>query len=261
MRFRTLAILTLAAGATGMLPAQPPPPQKQERDLKYEGGAAEVKPTAPPPRPSSIPRSYALVVGIATYKNLASQRSTAVLRARRRIHVFDSHQPGRRQLPRRERPQAGGSQGHAGQPPPRARGVAAVGGARRRPRAGLLRRPWFRLQRTGVPGALRSGPGQYRGDGIPHGDARLGDRRAHQGEMESAADRRLPQRSDHARGRPRRGEPRAAGSEQLDVLAHRQPRPRAFLRERRLGRRPRHLHLLRGQRAWRAPPTSRATAL
>ena len=70
MRFRTLAILTLAAG---MLPAQPPPPQKQQRDLKYESGAAEVKPTAPPPAAVSIPRSYALVVGIATYKNLPAK--------------------------------------------------------------------------------------------------------------------------------------------------------------------------------------------
>ena len=69
MRFRTLAILTLAAG---MLPAQPPPPQKQQRDLKYESGAAEVKPTVPPAA-VSIPRSYALVVGIATYKNLAAK--------------------------------------------------------------------------------------------------------------------------------------------------------------------------------------------
>src|ERR1035438_1185820 len=60
MRYRTLAILTLAAG---MVTAQ-----QQPRDLKYESGAAEAKPAA-----VAIPRSYALVVGIATYKNLEAK--------------------------------------------------------------------------------------------------------------------------------------------------------------------------------------------
>ena len=66
MRFRTLAILTLAAG---MLPAQQPPPQKQQRDLKYESGPPPTKPA----HGVAIPRSYALVLGIANYKNLAAK--------------------------------------------------------------------------------------------------------------------------------------------------------------------------------------------
>jgi len=56
---------------TAQLPAQQPPPPKQERDLKYEGGAPEAKPTVPVA--VTIPRSYALVVGIATYKNLQAK--------------------------------------------------------------------------------------------------------------------------------------------------------------------------------------------
>ena len=67
--------LILAAAAVAMA-AQTQPPDKQRRDLKYESGAPPAKPVAPAvvePAVVAIPRSYALVVGIANYKNLATK--------------------------------------------------------------------------------------------------------------------------------------------------------------------------------------------
>ena len=59
--------LLLAAGLAAMAQTAPTPPAKQERDLQFEAakkapGKAAVAPV--------IPRSYALVVGIAQYQNL-----------------------------------------------------------------------------------------------------------------------------------------------------------------------------------------------
>ncbi|MGB9456258.1 MAG: tetratricopeptide repeat protein [Bryobacteraceae bacterium] len=66
---RTLAILAAAAGA---LAAQAPPQQqKQQRDLKYENSTPPAR--APAPAAVTIPRSYALVIGIANYKNLSAK--------------------------------------------------------------------------------------------------------------------------------------------------------------------------------------------
>ena len=64
---RTLTVLAALAAA---LAAQAPPEQKQQRDLKYESG---TPPTKPAPGAVTIPRSYALVLGIANYKNLAAK--------------------------------------------------------------------------------------------------------------------------------------------------------------------------------------------
>lgn len=61
---RLLTPLLLAMAALAQPPAQPP---KQQRDLRFEN---EVKPPAPEAAPVTIPRSYALVIGIANYANL-----------------------------------------------------------------------------------------------------------------------------------------------------------------------------------------------
>ncbi|MGA2157510.1 MAG: caspase family protein, partial [Bryobacteraceae bacterium] len=66
---RTFAILAAAAMAA-QTPPTAAPPDKQQRDLKYESGAP---PTKPAPTAVAIPRSYALVLGIANYKNLAAK--------------------------------------------------------------------------------------------------------------------------------------------------------------------------------------------
>lgn len=52
--------------ASAALLAQQPQPQQKSRDLKYE----EDRPAAPP---VAIPRGYALVIGIAKYKNLPAK--------------------------------------------------------------------------------------------------------------------------------------------------------------------------------------------
>ena len=73
----TFAILpALAAALAAQAPQAPPapqPPATQQRDLKYESGAPTVKTPPPAPAAPTIPRSYALVVGIANYKNLAAK--------------------------------------------------------------------------------------------------------------------------------------------------------------------------------------------
>ena len=65
---RSLGIL--AALAAALAAQAPPPEQKQQRDLKYESGPPPTKPAQPG---VTIPRSYALVLGIANYKNLAAK--------------------------------------------------------------------------------------------------------------------------------------------------------------------------------------------
>jgi uncharacterized caspase-like protein len=69
MLVKTLSLILLA---TTLLAAQTAPEKKQQgRDLKYETGAEPGKP--PGPAAVAIPRSYALVIGIAGYKNLAAK--------------------------------------------------------------------------------------------------------------------------------------------------------------------------------------------
>ncbi|OYW12879.1 MAG: hypothetical protein B7X34_01315, partial [Acidobacteriia bacterium 12-62-4] len=59
----TMAALTLAQTP----PAQTPPAQKKARDLKYE---KDPEPITPAAAGVSIPRSYALVIGVGDYQNL-----------------------------------------------------------------------------------------------------------------------------------------------------------------------------------------------
>ena len=66
---KTLSWL-LAAAALAW--AQPAGQKPRQRDLKYESGAEPAKPTTPLP-PIVIPRSYALVVGVANYQNLEAK--------------------------------------------------------------------------------------------------------------------------------------------------------------------------------------------
>jgi tetratricopeptide (TPR) repeat protein/uncharacterized caspase-like protein len=62
MRLRISLFLVCAAAAAAQQPAQPP---KQTRDLRVE----KIEEPTPPKAPT-IPRSYAVVVGISRYKNL-----------------------------------------------------------------------------------------------------------------------------------------------------------------------------------------------
>ncbi|MBE7541414.1 MAG: caspase family protein [Bryobacteraceae bacterium] len=64
------AFLLLAAAALAQTPAPPPvQPPKQQRDLKFESEVARP-PAAADPQPVTIPRSYALIIGVANYQNL-----------------------------------------------------------------------------------------------------------------------------------------------------------------------------------------------
>jgi len=68
---RILRLATLAA-ASALLSAQAPaqPPQRQQRDLRYE----DERPTAPAkPASATIPRSYALIIGVAQYQKLPAE--------------------------------------------------------------------------------------------------------------------------------------------------------------------------------------------
>lgn len=64
---RLFALLILATAALAQTPAQPP---KQQRDLKFESEVARPPEAAAEAKPVTIPRSYALIVGIAKYANL-----------------------------------------------------------------------------------------------------------------------------------------------------------------------------------------------
>lgn len=69
---RILQITALATLAAALLPAQtnPQPPQRQQRDLRYE----DEKPAEPAkPVSAAVPRSYALIIGIARYQNLPAE--------------------------------------------------------------------------------------------------------------------------------------------------------------------------------------------
>jgi tetratricopeptide (TPR) repeat protein len=69
MPVKTISLVLVAAT---LLAAQAVPEKKQQgRDLKYETGAEPAKPASP--AAVAIPRSYALVIGIAGYKNLAAK--------------------------------------------------------------------------------------------------------------------------------------------------------------------------------------------
>ena len=69
MLVKTIPLLLVAAT---LLATQAAPDKKQQqRDLKYETGPETAKP--PAPAAVAIPRSYALVVGVAAYKNLAAK--------------------------------------------------------------------------------------------------------------------------------------------------------------------------------------------
>src|SRR5512143_2341167 len=67
-----LKTLSWFLAAVAVIWAQPAGQKPQQRDLKYETGAEAAKP-AKPPASVVIPRSYALVVGIAKYQNLSDK--------------------------------------------------------------------------------------------------------------------------------------------------------------------------------------------
>jgi tetratricopeptide (TPR) repeat protein len=65
---RILHLLAFTALATAM--TAPPPPPRQQRDLRYED---EKPPDPAKPVSTAIPRSYALIIGIAQYQNLPAE--------------------------------------------------------------------------------------------------------------------------------------------------------------------------------------------
>jgi len=69
MTFRIATVLAFASLAAAQ--QQPPrPPQQQQRDLTIEKLGTETA----PPKTVTIPRSYAVIVGIARYKNLTAKQ-------------------------------------------------------------------------------------------------------------------------------------------------------------------------------------------
>ena len=80
---------------------------------------------------------------------------------------------------------------------------------------------------------------------LSNGNARQRDWQPDSRQMESPADRFLPQRRHHARSGSAADQPDLTRSEPLAVLPHRQPRPGAILRERAVGWRPWRFHVLR----------------
>jgi hypothetical protein len=66
-----MKIACIFAILAAALAAQTPPQPTQQRDLKYESGAPTATETVP--TAVAIPRSYALVIGVANYKNLSAK--------------------------------------------------------------------------------------------------------------------------------------------------------------------------------------------
>src|SRR5690348_18508233 len=65
--WRIASLICLAACAVAQQKGAQAPPQGKSRDLKYEENNTAPAPTV------AVPRGYALIVGIASYKNLASK--------------------------------------------------------------------------------------------------------------------------------------------------------------------------------------------
>ena len=70
VRIRTAVAVALALAIPALAQTSKPAPQKTQRDLKVE---PDTTVTATPP-PVSIPRSYALIIGISTYPNLRADQ-------------------------------------------------------------------------------------------------------------------------------------------------------------------------------------------
>lgn len=66
-----LKLISLIAAANLLAAQEAPEKKRQQRDLKYESGAETAK--SSPAAAVAIPRSYALIIGIAGYKNLAEK--------------------------------------------------------------------------------------------------------------------------------------------------------------------------------------------
>src|SRR3954469_20785410 len=74
MKFTRIAALSafalVAAAQPPARPPQQPPARQQQRDLTIERLGTEIT----PPKTVTIPRSYAVIVGIAKYKNLTAKQ-------------------------------------------------------------------------------------------------------------------------------------------------------------------------------------------
>src|SRR5262245_59995811 len=66
---RLLLSLVLAVSVAQSQQTPPGAGSRGSRDIRYEGSAASAQSTPP-----MIPRSYALVIGIATYRNLSREQ-------------------------------------------------------------------------------------------------------------------------------------------------------------------------------------------
>src|SRR5947208_448243 len=62
--------LILACAAFAAAQQSQPPAKKQERDLRIE----KIEPESAPPKHPTIPRSWAVIVGVSRYKNLPEDK-------------------------------------------------------------------------------------------------------------------------------------------------------------------------------------------
>ena len=259
MRKRSIRILALGAAAI-MLMAQTPPaaPSKpaaptQQRDIQFEDEARppeqkrDLKPAQGSEAPVTIPRSYALVIGVSHYENLpaAAQLKYAERDAESIYSVLISTEGGNFKAENVHRLVG-----------PR----ATLANIKKELEGWLpfVSRPEDRvLVYFAGHGFVHHGkaylapydidPERIDATGYPMDELGSVIRQKIKGKVEDAAHRCLPQRRHHAGRRRQAHQPALLGPGRVAVLPDRQPRPRALFREPRLGRRPRHLHVLCGQ--------------
>ncbi len=183
----------LALGVCGLLAGLRAQEPQQGRDLSVKTVPATPAPApAPTQHPLTVPRSYALVIGIAKYQNLAPAQNLQFSErdADSMYSILISPE---------------GGNFHA-------ENVHRLTGSRRRWRTSATNsKNWlpsvakdddrvliyfaghgFVIDGRALPGALRYPPGQHHRHRLSHGDAGLGDRRQDSRQVEGAAHRRLP---------------------------------------------------------------------
>ena len=223
--WRIASLVCFASCVLAQQKSAPAPAQSKSRDLKYEENNTAPAPTV------AVPRGYALIVGIASYKNLPSkaQLEFSERDADAIYSILISPEGGNFRAENVHR--LTGAQGDAGQPEARAGNLAAIGGQGRRSRSDLFRGARIHLRRARLSRALRSGSQEYSRHRLSDGHAGqvAGSRikakwkvlltdACHSGAITPDAEAQALNQSllDHVA---------------LDVFADGQPRPRAVFRE------------------------------
>ena len=150
-------VLLLSIGASPLLSQQAPTPSDQQgRDLTRVEDNAKPTDTAK----VNIPRSYALVVGIASYKKLAA-KAQLQFSSRDAEDIYTtliSKEGGN--FPAQNVHKLINDAATLAESPPRIGRMAAICDRARRPSADLLRGPWLYLRRQGLSCPLRRRPRQ-----------------------------------------------------------------------------------------------------